>query len=70
MSPFRFPTGGGFQTTRMAVEDSAKALTKSGAAPGSLIKGAIFKGIQCGYVRKIIRDKKIKKCFFVVQDFD
>ena len=42
MSPFRFPTGGGFQTTRMAVEDSAKALTKSGAAPGSLIKGAIF----------------------------
>ena len=35
MSPFCLPTGGGFQITLIEVEDSAKALTKSGAAPGS-----------------------------------
>ena len=35
ISPFLFPTGGGSHTTRMDVEDSANALTRSGAAPGS-----------------------------------
>ena len=38
ISPFCLPKGGGFQTTRMDVEDSAKALTKSGAAPGSFFR--------------------------------
>ena len=54
MSPFCLPTGGGFQITLIEVEDSAKALTKSGAAPGSdfwMFFGVFFKqncGVQFG----------------------
>ena len=35
MLPLRLASGGGFQTTRMEVEDSAQALTRSGGAPGT-----------------------------------
>ena len=72
MSPFCLPTGGGFQITLIEVEDSAKALTKSGAAPGSdfwMFFGVFFKqnyGVQFGVFffnqgEKGVRRKKKKK---------